>query len=401
MPRILFCTDTYPPQLNGVSVVTAAMVGGLRGRGWECGVVAPGYPDAVRRVLEEPLGVVRHTVPSRPLPGYPEARLALPSRRRVGELLDRFQPDVVHCATELPVGRAGLLEARARGIPVFSTYHTDFSRYCTAYGLPFLRPAVRAWIGHFHRQATRTFTPSRMAQRDLVAMGVPRSIVWSGGVDTDQFHPRHFSVVTRRRYAMGPGFTFLHVGRLAPEKNLERLLTAFELLRARHPERQLRLLVAGTGPSEAALRVRAGIGVTFLGAVDRAHDLPALYASSDAFITCSETETLGLVVLEAMSAGLPVVACRAGGVADYLESGHNGLGFEPGDLEGCIDAMERLLGDESLYERLRIGARTTAEARATTCEMNRLDLVLRGAISASSQPVEVTPERSAAWMPAP
>lgn len=375
--RILFCTDTYPPQLNGVSVVTAAMVAGLCSRGWECAVVAPAYPTASRRVLEEPRGVPRFDLPSYAVPAYPELRLVWPQRGEVGALMDRFRPDVVHCATEMLVGRAGLSEANRRGIPVCTTYHTDFSRYCSAYGMPFLRPAVRTWIRRFHAQAARTFVPSRAAQRDLANMGVPRSLVWSGGVDTEQFHPRHFSVLTRHRYAMGPDFTFLHVGRMAPEKNIELLLTAFELLRARHPERRLRLLVAGSGPSEVSLRLRAGNGVTFLGAVERSRDLPALYASSDAFVTCSETETLGLVVLEAMAAGLPVVACHAGGVGDYLESGRNGLSFAIGDLEQCVAAMERLMSDCSLYERLRVGARATAEHMSARCEMNRLDALLR------------------------
>ena len=395
--RILFCTDTFPPQLNGVSVVTAAMVTGLRARGWECGVMSPVYEAAEPTVRPEPADVPRFGVRAWSWPPYPDVRLAWPSRRRVGALLDSFRPDVVHCATELLIGRAGLLEASARGIPVCTTYHTDFSRYCDAYGVPLLRPLVRRWIGRFHRRATRTLVPSRTAQRDLSALRISGTDVWGGGIDVEHFHPRHFSLLTRHRFAMGPAFTFLFVGRLAPEKNVELLLEAFARLQATRPAHAVRLLIAGTGPSEAALRARAGAGVTFLGAVDRTTDLPALYASSDAFVFASETETLGLVVLEAMASGLPVIACQAGGVADYLEHARNGLAFTPGNVDGCTSAMARVMDDASLHERVRSGARATAESMSCTRELDRLDTMLRELVT---QPVSA-PARYARWQMLP
>jgi glycosyltransferase involved in cell wall biosynthesis len=383
--RILFCTDTFPPQLNGVSVVTAAMVTGLRSRGWECGVMAPAYgpaySPAARSVRPEPTMIPHFPVRAWSWPPYPEVRLAWPSRQRVGALMDTFRPDVVHCATELLVGRAGLLEATARGIPVCTTYHTDFSRYCDAYGVPFLRPLVRRWIARFHRRATRTLVPSPTAQRDLSTLRVTGTHVWGGGIDAEQFHPRHYSLLTRHRYAIGSAFTFLFVGRLAPEKNVELLLDAFARLQMARPTHPVRLLIAGTGPSEAALRARAGAGVTFLGAVDRATDLPALYASTDAFVFASATETLGLVLLEAMASGLPVIACQAGGVADYLEDERNGLAFAPGHVDGCVRAMTRVMEDESLRERVRSGARTTADAMSCTRELDRLDAMLRDLVT--------------------
>jgi glycosyltransferase involved in cell wall biosynthesis len=325
MGRILFCTDTYPPQLNGVSVVTAAMVEGLNARGWQCAVLAPSYPLAGRRVLWSPEGAERFTIPSITLPSYPEVRLAWPDKRKVQGVFETFRPDIVHCATEFTAGWTGLHEARRRGLPVCTTSHTDFSRYCSAYGMPFLKPVVRRWLRYFHTQAARTLVPSRSAQEDLRRLGLSRTHVWSGGVDAELFHPRHFSSALRQRLGVGRAFTFLHVGRLAPEKNVELVLSAFALLRVQLPDAPLRLIVAGTGPAERHLRSLATPGVTFLGAIDRTSELPALYASVDAFMTASVTETLGLVGLEAMASGLPVVASPAGGIRDYLEHARNGL----------------------------------------------------------------------------
>jgi phosphatidylinositol alpha 1,6-mannosyltransferase len=385
MPRVLFCTDSYPPQLNGVSVVTAGMVAGLLERGWECGVLAPAYPLTRRRILWAPDTAHRFELPSLPLPNYPDIRLAWPSGRNLRAAFDAFRPDVVHCATELTIGYAGLREATARALPVCTTYHTDFSRYCAAYGLPLLRPAVRAWIRRFHRGAARTLAPSRAALEDLAALDVRRTQVWCGGIDTDAFHPRHCSSALRQRHGLGRAFTFLHVGRLAREKNVELVLSAFDRARALLPDMALRLLIAGEGPREAALRSLAGVGVTFLGAADRTNELPALYASVDAFVTASTTETLGLVALEAMASGLPVVACSAGGIADYLEHARNGLAFGREDAEGCARAMVRLASEPSLRAELREGARDTAERWSARREYDRLDDLLRRLVTMRSR----------------
>lgn len=380
MPRILFCSDSYPPQVNGVSVVTAAMVAGLQARGWECGVLAPAYPSRRRRVLWKPDGVQHFDVPSVPMPTYPEVRLAWPLRREVRGAFATFRPDVVHCATEFTVGHAGMREAGARGVPVCTTYHTDFSRYCAAYGLSWLRPAVRRWIRGFHQQAVRTLVPSRMAQEDVARLGLQHTLVWSGGVDVQQFHPRFHSTPTRQRHGLGKAFTLLHVGRLAPEKDVPTVLGAFARAKALLPHFPLRLLIAGAGPSEPALRAHAGAGVTFLGAIDRTNELPALYASVDAFVTASVTETLGLVVLEAMASGLPVIASPAGGLADLLQDARNGLTFPAGDENACARAIVALATDPSRHERLRAGARQTAEAWSAVREMDRLDAFFRGVV---------------------
>lgn len=380
--RILFCTDTYPPQVNGVSVVTALSVTGLRARGWEVEVVAPRYPSDIPRIFERSMSDDGVTpIASVPLPGYPDIRLAAPARGTVREVIARFKPDIVHSATEFMIGRMGVRAARAAGIPATTSYHTDFAKYTESYGVPFLRGPVTQWIKRFHAQAERIFTPSAPSREDLVALGLTDVEVWGRGVDDVLFHPSKRSLALRQRLNLGNAFTFVHVGRLAPEKGVEVLLEAFGLVEAELGADAVKFVVAGAGPSLPSLKERAPRSVTFLGNLDRQRELPSLYASADAFLFASTTETLGLVVLEAMAAGIPVIAAPAGGVADHLRHEANGLAYEAMNVRACADAMLRLVADRPLQQRLRDGARHTVEQRTWEHEMDRLDASYREVLS--------------------
>ncbi|HEY8197337.1 MAG TPA: glycosyltransferase family 1 protein [Gemmatimonadales bacterium] len=375
--RVLYCTDTYPPQLNGVSVVTSLSVEGLTRRGWECAVVAPRYPDAEAVWGEQPgsgdRSVEVFSVPSVSLPRYREVRLSLPRPGSIHDLIKRFKPDLVHCATEFGVGRMGQIAAARAGVPLVSSYHTDFARYADAYGTSWLRGAVTSYLGRFHRRSRRVFTPSTISRQDLLRLDVANVEVWGRGVDAELFHPGRRSQAMRAALGMGSRFTFLYVGRLAPEKRAEQIIHAFRLANETLPRGVIHLIMAGTGPCEAELRAAAPPGVTFLGFLDRRSRLPDLYANCDAFVFASVTETLGLVVLEAMASALPVVAAPAGGVRDHLRDGRNGLAYTAGDVGAMARAMVRLAEDWRLTHRLGQGARRTAEALTWERELNRLD----------------------------
>jgi phosphatidylinositol alpha 1,6-mannosyltransferase len=376
--RVLYCTDTYPPQVNGVSIVTALSVEGLTRLGWECAVVAPRYPDATHAdwgqdKLAEAGAAELVSIPSVALPRYPEVRLAFPRMRAVHDLVKRFQPDLIHCATEFSIGRMGQVAAGRARLPAVSSYHTDFARYAEAYGASWLRSAVSSYVGRFHRRSRRVYTPSTASRDDLVRLGVPEVEIWGRVVDTELFHPGRRSQAIRAALGMGSRFTFLYVGRLAPEKGAEQILHAFRLASESLPQGVIHLIMAGTGPSEAALRAAAPTGVTFLGFLDRKSRLPDLYANCDAFVFASVTETLGLVVLEAMASGIPVVATPAGGVQDHLRDNQNGLAYREGDVGGMARAMVRLVEEWGLSQRLARGARRTAEALSWERELIRLD----------------------------
>lgn len=371
--RVLYCTDTYPPQVNGVSVVTAISVAGLRERGWDVHVIAPRYPheDAARR---DPNVIA---LPSMPLPLYPDVRLVLPDYAVVRAAIDRLKPDLVHCATEFIVGRVGQIAAARAGVPIVTSYHTDFSRYMTSYGVPWLAKPVARYLARFHKRARRTFTPSKASRADLLRLGVSDVEVWGCGVDADRFNPSRRSRELRVKLGIDGAFTFLYVGRLAAEKGVDVVMEAYRRAESQLPHGVARLVVAGAGPEEKRLRATAPPGTVFLGFLERDAALPALYASADAFAFASTTETLGLVVLEAMASGLSVIAAPAGGVAEHLRDGENGIAYPANDVDACAAAMVRLATDGSLSVRLRTGARRTAEALTWSAELDRLDASYR------------------------
>jgi len=377
--RVLYCTDTYPPQVNGVSVVTALSVAGLRARGWECLVVSPRYPASMAQVFTEyddPPGSVT-TVPSIPFPNYPDIRLAAPAYPDIWRLARRLRPQLVHSETEFVLGRLGQLVGRRLGVPLVSSYHTDFARYADAYGVPWLRGTISAYIRRFHARSRRTYTPSAPSRADLLAMGLCDVEVWGCGVDVRIYDPAHRRDALRDRLGLGTRFTFLYVGRLAAEKRVEQIIDAYRRVVLAMPPDSTRLVIAGAGPREPALRADAGADVIFLGNLDRRRELPTLYASADAFVFASLTETLGLVVLEAMASGLPVIASPAGGVADHLRDGVNGIAVPAGDAVAMAAAMTALATDPARAHALAIGARATAESLGWDRELDRLDASYR------------------------
>jgi len=386
--RVLYCTDTYPPQVNGVSIVTALSVAGLGRLGWESAVLAPRYPaEAHAAWNDNSAGDTRCaevvSFPSLPLPLYPEVRLGLPRPSEVARLVTRFRPDLVHCETEFTIGRMGQAAAMRAGIPLVSSYHTDFARYSEAYGAAWLRGAVSRYIGRFHRRSRQVYTPSSAAREDLLRLGLADVEVWGRGVDTEIFHPGRRSEALRAALGMGSRYTFLYVGRLASEKRADQVLDAFRLASEMLPRGVIHLVVAGTGPREAEFRASAPPDVTFLGLLDRRSRLPDLYANCDAFVFASVTETLGLVVLEAMASGLPVVAVPAGGVRDHLRDNRNGLACREGDVQGMAMAMVRIATEWGLSRRLARGARHSVEGLSWGKEIERLDRSYREVIESS------------------
>jgi glycosyltransferase involved in cell wall biosynthesis len=389
--RVLYCTDTYPPQVNGVSVVTALSVAGLSRLGWECAVVAPRYPQATRNTWKEDefggfTAAAILDLPSIPLPGYSEVRLAMPTLAPVHRLVEQFRPDLIHCATEFSVGRMGQMAAARAGVPLVSSYHTDFSRYAEAYGKAWLKNTVSSYLKRFHQRSSRVFTPSSVSREDLLRLDLTDVEVWGRGVDAQLFNPGRRSAALRQELELGDRFTFLYVGRLAPEKRPEQVIDAFRLACDMMPKDSLRLIMAGTGPRERELRAVAPPGVSFLGFLDRRRSLPDLYASCDAFVFASVTETLGLVVLEAMASGLPVVAAPAGGVRDHLRDGQNGMAYPAGSAYAMGSVMARLAWEGGLARRLSAGARRTAQELSWEREMERLDRSYREVCGVAVRP---------------
>jgi glycosyltransferase involved in cell wall biosynthesis len=361
--RIALVTDTYVPQVNGVTTVVHRIVRTLTTGGAPCAVVAPRYPDA----LPGP-GELR--IPSIPFPPYPAIRLSFPAARRVGRFLERFAPDVVHVATEGPLGLIGRNYAVRHRVPLVTSYHTDFPAYCRHYGAAALEPAVWRWLLWFHRPARLTQTPGEFVGDMLRQRGLERVVVWGRGVDLRLFRPDRDGEPWRRRLGADPGTALvLHVGRLAPEKNVETLCQAWALARTALGRRVM-FVVAGDGPARPLLESRLP-WVRRVGFLGR-DELAGLYAAADLCVLPSATETCGLVALEAMAAGVPVIAADAGGFRESVRHGVNGLLAPPTDARAFAAHLVELVMERERRHALAQGARQFALTRDAAAEDSEL-----------------------------
>lgn len=344
--RIAYVTETWFPSINGVVTRLAATVTELARRGHDVLVVAPHVSGPEAWV--EPRGATVRHVPSLGLPFiYGGQPWGLPLPRVVG-LLDRWGPDLIHAVCPTLLGWAGVLHARMRGLPLVCSYHTHVARYTHYYHLGFAERPVWALIRRAHLHAHVNLAASEASRDELQAHGVRDVGVWHGGVDLALFNPRHASADMRRRLTGGhPARRLcLYVGRLAAEKNIERLLP----LAAPGGDRHVALV--GNGPARTELeQAFAGTQATFSGRLAGA-ELAAAYASADVFVFPSTTDTLGLVLLEAMASGLPVVAARTPASRRLLERAPAGGLFEPADVEGLVAAVRRWLGAPLDRQRL-------------------------------------------------
>ena len=380
--RIALVSDTFTPQVNGVTTVCRRIVQAVRDAGHAADVVAPAYPDWPSGAREDEL-----RVPSLPFPPYPHIRLSLPFRRRVYDFLDRLQPDVIHVAVEGPLGIIGRRYAVQRGVPLVTSYHTNFPQYAADYGAGFLAPSVWRWLVRFHGAARLTQTPGEAVRDELVRRGVPRAVVWGRGVDAIQFHPNRHDAAYRRTLTGGQDtVVVLHVGRLAAEKNLAVLAEAWTQAH-RALGRRATFVLAGEGPYLARLSMQIPFARR-LGFLDRA-TLATLYASADVCVLTSFSETCGLVALEAMASGLPVIAANAGGLRESVRHGENGLLAPPHDAHAFAEAIIELVNDDERRRALGAAARRTALARSVVTE--NAELLAQYAEVAGLRPQEQAP----------
>ncbi len=356
--QLVYVTETYPPEINGVALTVERTVRFLRAQGHEVELIrprqhgeAPGSssPDEWRSA-------------GAPIPMYPDLRLGLAS---TGQLQRRFaarRPALVHVATQGPLGRAAVRAASRLGIPVTTDFRTNFHWYSRYYRLGWLEPLVCGYLRRFHRHADATFVPTRAVRGQLLAQGFERIEVQGRGVDTEQFSPVLRSAALRAMWGVqaGTDSVMLYVGRLAAEKNVGLALRAFETARARAPA--TRMVVVGDGPLRRRLEA-AFPAVRFVG-MQRGDALAAHYASADVFLFPSLSETFGNVTFEALASGLAVLAFDAAAAAEHIRHGRNGLLAAPGDETAFIDQACRLASspahNPALVPTLRAHARETA-----------------------------------------
>ncbi|MFI6940107.1 glycosyltransferase family 4 protein [Streptomyces sp. NPDC050418] len=334
--RVVIVTESFPPDVNGVAHCALQTARHLVRRGHEPLVVAPA--TAGHDPLADagaPCPVVR--VPSLPLPGYPQVRVALPSRR-VTAALSSHRARLVHLASPFVLGVRGMAAASRLRLPAVAVYQTDLAGYARTY---VGAGEATAWrrIRAVHKAADRTLAPSASAVRELVAHGIPRVGLWPRGVDTVRFDPALRDEALRRRYAPDGELLVGYVGRLAPEKRVDLLADVCRMA-------GVRVLITGDGPSETTLRA-ALPGAHFLGR-RTGGELARIFASLDLFVHTGPYETFCQTVQEAMSCGVPVIAPAAGGPLDLVAHGRTGLLVPPDDAASFRDAVWSLSADPAL-----------------------------------------------------
>jgi glycosyltransferase involved in cell wall biosynthesis len=319
--RVTLVTETYFPQVNGVSRTLSELVRFLRESGDQVQLIYPDYGVAVDRKHV-------HTVRSIVVPFYKELHLPLPPFGSVHRAIESFQPDMIHIATEATLGWSVLRRALRRRLAVVSSFHTNFDQYSNHYGVGWARAAIWRYLRWFHNNTSETYVPSETTIAELEGLGFERVVLWRRGVDSLLFRPeRPGSLGVRRALGWAPEDVVIsYVGRIAPEKNVDYLADALAIVASRRPN--VRILLVGDGPSRSALGQRLNSIAHFAG-YRQGEDLSDHYAASDIFAFSSLTETFGNVVLEAMASGLPVVAVKAGGVGETVQPGSTGILIEP------------------------------------------------------------------------
>jgi glycosyltransferase involved in cell wall biosynthesis len=312
--RILIATDAWYPQVNGVVRTLSALAKAIEGFGARIDFLTP------------------EGMPSVAMPSYPGIRLALPNPFKISRQINSMRPDAIHIATEGPIGHIVRWHCRARRRPFTTSFHTRFADYAVA-RWPIPEETIWTWLRWFHNAGRGTMAATPSLADELSARGFRSVMRWPRGVDSDLFRPR-----PKRDLGVKPPI-FLTVGRLAVEKNLEAFL-ALDLPGTK--------VVVGEGPARAQLTQRFPDAI-FLGAKE-GEELASIYASADVFVFPSRTDTFGLVLLEALSSGVPVASFPVPATRDVVGAAPVAVLDE--DLRSaCIQALNLSRADCLEYAR--------------------------------------------------
>jgi len=380
--NIALVTETYPPEINGVAMTLHQLAEGLRARGHSTQVVRPRQRGEPGPLIDRPdLATARGL----PIPRYPQLRFGLPCAGRLARSWRRCRPDLVHVATEGPLGLSALGAARRLGLPTLSTFHTNFHSYSRHYNAAPLARPVFAYLRWFHNRTGGTLVPTPELAADLERRGFRNVGVLGRGVRGEIFRPEARDAALRRRWGSPSQAApvIVHVGRLAEEKNYRLLFKAYRHIRDARPD--ARFVVVGDGPARRRYE-RAHPWVRFEGAIplEFREELARRYASADIFLFPSLTETYGNVLVEAMACGNAVVAFDDAAAKLHMADGRNGLKADKGDENGFIRAALRLAGDALLRRRLGEAATSVAQALDWKPVLDRFESALASAAARSA-----------------
>ena len=364
--RIAVVTETWPPEINGVAITLSRLVRGLCQRNHEIQLIRPrqGKHEQASTGGEVNELLLRGL----PIPHYPQLKMGLPSKRALLRAWTLKRPDLVHIATEGPLGWSALQAARRLRLPVTSDFRTNFHSYSKHYGMAWLSKPIMAYLRKFHNHTACTMVPTQLLQAELNKQGFANLRVVARGVDTSVFNPAQRSSTWRAQWqADNDTLVLLSAGRLAAEKNLELVIQTYQAVQ--QTGAKVRLVVAGDGPYLEEFKSRCPDAV-FLGMCSH-ETLASVYASADIFLFPSLTETFGNVTLEALASGTPVLAFDCAAASELVHSGHNGW-LVP------VDRKARYIA--TALEMVRHPARVMAMREATrqsVIDLDWLQIVLR------------------------
>ena len=353
--KIAFFTETFLPKVDGIVTRLTKTIEYLVKNGDDVIVFCPeGSPNNYK-------GAKIVGVAAMPLPLYPELKLGLPGPA-VSDALEDFQPDLIHVVNPAVLGLGGIWLAKTNNIPLIASYHTHLPKYLEYYGMGMLEPLLWELLKAAHNQALLNLCTSTAMVNELESKGIKRTALWQRGVDTSSFKPEYRNQNMRTKLLGSypdTGSLLIYVGRLSAEKQIERIKPVLENI----PDASLALV--GDGPYRNQLeKIFENTKTNFVGYL-AGEELASAYASGDIFLFPSSTETLGLVLLEAMAAGCPVIGANKGGIPDIINDGINGCLYDPDQEDNgeksLIDATKKILRDSSTKEKMRIAARTEAE----------------------------------------
>lgn len=377
--HISFVTETYPPEINGVALTVARSLSFLRSRGHAVDLVRP------RRAGEAPGADEADDewrVSGWPIPVYPDLRFGYASASTLATRFAATGAQLVHVATEGPLGWAAVTAARRLGLPTTSDFRTNFHQYGRYYGIGWLTPTIGAYLRRFHNRTDLSFVPTVQTQREVTAAGFERVEIVGRGVDVARFSPSKRDAALHARLSPEGGPLLLYVGRLAAEKNIGLALAAYR--HARAVLDSARMLVVGDGPMRKRLE-RDHPDVSFVGNLT-GDALAVHYASADVFLFPSLSDTFGNVTPEALASGLPVVAFNVAAAAELVEDGVSGRLLAPDDAAGFIAATSLLAQNHLQLAPMRRAARLSACSADWDSVLRRFEQQLAETLHAHQEP---------------
>jgi glycosyltransferase involved in cell wall biosynthesis len=366
--KIAYFTDTYLPQINGVTNTLSKLTAYLDNKEeLSYKIFAPDF--------NEPSSEHHHENVERfysfKFFAYPECRLSIPNFIKLYAALDAFKPDIIHSVTEINMGLAGIKYAMDRKIPLITTFTTNFPEYMKFYNVPFLYDLSWHMMRKVHNQSQLCLCPSNETKKLLESNGVKNVGLWGRGIDYEKFKPLEDKNEVKARYGISGKIMLLYVGRVSNEKNIDLLILAYQQLKKIYGEK-LALVIVGGGPRLDDL-TKKNPDIIFTGYLKN-KELTDLYGGADIFSFPSSTETLGNVVLEAMASGIPVVGPSAGGLKDNIIDGYNGIMVEPNHLESFFQGIKTLIDEDEKRIFMSQNARKYAETKSWTHVFDHLIL---------------------------